>query len=384
MVPRAPRVPEATFQLNDAARLHALDILRGLALCGMILVHFHQHMRREVTGVEDLIPWAVWVLLEQKAWGTFAVLFGAGFALLLRRLEARGDPVVPIFLRRLATLALFGLVAELGFGFHILVEYALLGGVLLLVRRWPSRALLALAALSVCARPLFAAIAVRTNWPVEAVWTPAVREPLVEAVAAAARQADYATLFAARWRLFAGAWPRAWFDLLPTSNLALFILGLLAVRHRLFDEPKRHLRVILCWMMFGLLSWGFAWTVTARNPLLQDQWLCFTYMGAVVLLLAHRPVWMERLRFFGQAGRMALTNYMLQAIVLDVLGSGYGFGLRLQPTAYVATSALLFSAEAAFSRFWLSHHRFGPLEWLWRSATYARPVTARASAIPRR
>lgn len=346
----------------------------------MILVHFHQNMRLEVTGVEDLIPWGVWVLLEQKAWGTFAVLFGAGFALLLRRLEARGASPAPIFLRRLATLALFGLVADLCFGFHILVEYACLGGVLFLVRRWPSRALLALALLAVCARPLFAAIAARAGWPLEAVWMPAVRESLVVAVTAAARQGSYAALFAARWRLFAGTLPRAWFDLLPTANLALFILGLLAVRHRLFDEPKRHLRTILGWMAFGFLSWGFAWTVTARMPLaqhvplLQDQWLCFTYMGAVVLLLASRPAWMSRLRIFGDAGRMALTNYMLQAVVLDVLGSGYGFGLRLRPLAYVAATAILFGAEAAFSRFWLSRHRYGPLEWVWRSATYARLV----------
>lgn len=342
----------------------------------MILVHFHQNLRREVTGIEDLVPWGVWVLVEQKAWGTFAVLFGAGFALLLRRLEARGAPAAPIFLRRLATLALFGLVADLCFGFHILVEYACLGVVLFLVRRWPSRALLALAALTVCARPLFAAIAARAGWPLEAVWMPAIREPLVEAVTAAARQESYAALFAARWSLFAGTLPRAWFDLLPTANLALFILGLLAVRHRLFDDPKRHFRTILAWMAFGLVSWGFAWTVTAGFPLLQDQWLCFTYMGAVALLLAYRPVWMERLRLFGDAGRMALTNYMLQAVVLDALGSGYGFGLRLRPLAYVAATALLFGAEAGFSRFWLARHRHGPLEWIWRSATYARSAPA--------
>ena len=82
--------------LDDDSRLHALDILRGLALFGMILVHFHQRMRVEATGLEDLIGWAVWVLVEQKAWGVFAFLFGVGFAILLRRLEARGHPIVPI------------------------------------------------------------------------------------------------------------------------------------------------------------------------------------------------------------------------------------------------------------------------------------------------
>src|SRR5918995_3403870 len=103
-------------------RLHTLDILRGLALFGMILVHFHQKMRIEVTGLEDLIGWGVWILVEQKAWGIFAFLFGVGFAVLLRRLEARHAPIVPIYLRRLAGLAVFGLIAQVGFGFHILLE----------------------------------------------------------------------------------------------------------------------------------------------------------------------------------------------------------------------------------------------------------------------
>ena len=108
-------------------RLHTLDILRGLALFGMILVHFHQKMRIEVTGLEDLIGWGVWILVEQKAWGIFAFLFGVGFAVLLRRLEARKAPVVAIYLRRLAALAGFGVIAEVGFGFSILLAYAAWG-----------------------------------------------------------------------------------------------------------------------------------------------------------------------------------------------------------------------------------------------------------------
>ena len=113
--PSAPtRVAVSPAPLDADERLHALDILRGLALFGMILVHFHQKMRLEVTGLEDLIGWGVYVLVEQKAWGTFAFLFGVGFAVLLRRLEARHAPVLPIYLRRLATLACFGVVAEVG------------------------------------------------------------------------------------------------------------------------------------------------------------------------------------------------------------------------------------------------------------------------------
>jgi uncharacterized protein len=122
------------------------------------------------------------------------------------------------------------------------------------------------------------------------------------------------------------------------------------------------------------VSYGFG--------LIQDQWLCLAYVGGVVLLLAFRPVWLERLRAFGRAGRMALTNYMFQAIALDAISSGYGLNLKLRPYVYVVAAVALFSVEATFSAAWLSRFRFGPLEWIWRSATYANFQPLRKSLSP--
>jgi uncharacterized protein len=102
----------------------------------------------------------------------------------------------------------------------------------------------------------------------------------------------------------------------------------------------------------------------------------------VVLLLAYRPVCTARLAVFGQAGRMALTNYMVQAAVLDALASGYGFGLKLRPRVYVVGAVLLFVTEAWASRAWLASYRFGPLEWLWRMLTYARLPPLRRVVAP--
>src|SRR5215213_1169078 len=94
------RSPDRAVPAGPNERLHALDVLRGLALVFMILVHFHQFMRLESKGWQGLIGWGIWVGVEEKAWGTFALLFGAGLALLLRRLEARGASAVPILVRR--------------------------------------------------------------------------------------------------------------------------------------------------------------------------------------------------------------------------------------------------------------------------------------------
>lgn len=316
--------------------------------------------------------------------------------MLLRRLEARQAAVIPIYLRRLATLAVFGMVAEVGFGFQILFSYACWGVALLVIRRWSTRALLITAVLAACARPVLAELTALHTWWTGVATIPSARLALSQAVETAARQSDYVTLLSARWALFLGTLPHAWRDLLPDANLALFCIGLLAVRHRILDQPKHHVRLIVGWMAFGAFAWATSWLVLRNLPtlavpgtteplasglgVLQDQWLCFTYIGGVVLLLAYRPVWTARLAVFGWAGRMALTNYMVQAAVLDVLASGYGFGLKLRPYAYVPAAVLLFAAEAALSGVWLAHYRFGPLEWLWRTLTYARPQPLRAPA----
>jgi uncharacterized protein len=379
---------------TPGGRLDVLDILRGLAIAGMILVHWHQRIGSEAAGWQDAIAWAVWVLVEQKSWGTFAFLFGVGFAVLLRRLESRGEAVVPIYLRRLAALALFGVIAEVGFGFNVLFQYACWGLVLLAVRSWSTGALLGLAAVAASARPLVA------WWTGAMPWAP--HASLTEAVATAAKGADYGALVAARWALFLQARiPDTWPELLPDTNLVLFIIGLLALRHRVIEQPKRHLRLISGWMGFGLLAWATWWlglrhlasgireaAIASGFGLIQEQWLCFTYMGAVLLLLTYRPWWTERLALFGAAGRTALTNYLLQVAVVDVLASGYGLGLRLSPMRYVVGAGLMFTVQALASRAWVRRHRMGPLEWIWRVITYGRPqplrsVTPRSVDTPR-
>jgi len=378
-----PCRPPATLT-EFAGRIDALDILRGLAILGMIIVHFHQRMRLEVTGAEDLIGWGVWMLIEQKSWGTFAFLFGVGFALFLRGLEARGQPVVPIYLRRLAALAAFGLLAEVVFGFNILFEYACWGLVLLLVRSWPSRALLALAVVAVCARPL------ATWWA--GVPLPPPHPALSAAVGTAASGARYLPLLAARWAIFRANVPDTWAELLPDVNLALFLIGLLAMRHGLIDNPRAHRRLIFGAMAYGAVVWTAWWTVLrpladeasiGSSALIRgfgffdDQWLCLSYIGAVLLVLASRPAWTRRLALFGQAGRMALTNYIAQVAVVDLLASGYGAGLRLRPLLYLPAAVLLFFLLTFASRAWLTRFRMGPLEWAWRCVTYARlqPLT---------
>ena len=384
--------------------MHSLDILRGFALLGMILVHVHQHLEQPATGWEDVISWIIWVGVEQKSWATFAFLFGVGFALQLRRMEARGAPVTPLYLRRLLGLSLFGIPAYAMFGFRILLDYAFWGVPLLFIRRWSTRSLLVAALVSVSALPLLETARGAHEWSTlgreradaAAEARSASANPTWTALKTAEAQPSYPTLLAARLRAMRADYLR-WSFLVPGANLALFILGFLALRRGLFDSPKKHARMIVTFMAVGILSWAVWWLLLRdlstdfvpqriatqfRNGLgiVSEQWLAFTYIGGMVLLLAYRPAWERRFAGFGLAGRMALTNYLLQIAVLDVLSSGYGLDLRVRPAMVLLLAALIFGAEVGLSRLWLAHHRLGPAEWLWRSLTYGKPQPMRLPA----
>jgi uncharacterized protein len=75
---------------------------------------------------------------------------------------------------------------------------------------------------------------------------------------------------------------------------------------------------------------------------------------------------------FAWTGRMALTNYMIQIAILDLTFAKYALGVTVTPLVGLAMAIVLFVVDAAVSRWWLARFRSGPLEWMWRSITYAR------------
>ena len=78
---------------------------------------------------------------------------------------------------------------------------------------------------------------------------------------------------------------------------------------------------------------------------------------------------------------MALTSYMVQIAILDLLFSNYAVGVAITPLVGLAAAIALFLVDAGFSKWWLSRHRYGPLEWLWRCITYARWEPLRKESI---
>ena len=380
---------------SSAQRIETLDILRGMALFGMFVVHFHIHTP-EIGGIDDVIRTLVWRLVESKSHGTFAILFGAGFAIQLRRAEEQGRPLIARYLRRLAVLAGFGFVAHAFFGFNVLLGYAIWGVPLLLIRNWSTRRLILVAMLSAASVGLYHLAAhtylnlkggpdlVETTYGAQRAQAISTNN----ALDAAEAQPHYSVLLAARLRHMAWFYAQPFF-FMPGATITLFVVGMLLVRHRVFDEPRAHTRLLVGMMIFGLVSW------------IADNWL-LPVLGSRVARPVARPMADVhiprrrvaaaqsqsrsdlRLRPVANAGRMALTNYLLQIAALDLLFSGYALGLgELRPLYVPAAAVACFAVEMVFSTIWLSSFRFGPAEWLWRSLTYGQVQPLRHQQIVR-
>lgn len=389
----------AATPTDQPGRLHVLDVLRGIALLGMFLVHFSMFASGGAAA-DRVYQSGVSLLLEERFWAIFAMLFGVGFAVQLQRAEARGGSFVPNYLRRLAALAAFGFAAHAFFGFNVLLGYAVWALPLLLVRRWSVRMLVVAAVISAASWNIYATA--RTAYEVttkgetvvlaERAAKAAATQAFRKANADAQEATDYRTVLAARLEHMRWFYVQP-FSFLPVNTFTLFLLGLIAFRLGLFHEPERHRRLITALTIFGVVSvplsmWVFS-TLPAEPPtpflrgfiltrlqtgfgLLRPMWLAFAYMGVVLLLVAHNPQWLRRLGVFGWTGRMALTNYLIQVAILDLAFAKYALGLSVTPLVGLALALALFAANGLFSRWWLARFRYGPFEWLWRSITYAR------------
>jgi uncharacterized protein len=279
-------------------------------------------------------------------------------------------------------------------GFTILLDYAIWGVALFLVRNWSTRALLVLAVVAAMATTIVSitrqAVTISRLGPERAAVAAQARQQRAserwQLVRNAETTGSYSEAVRARWSHTRWQYLR-WEVFIPSSNLVLFILGLLAIRHGVFDDPLGKKRMIVTAMLIGLMSWGAAWWLLPKLPadatingvripfrfgmgIVSDQWLAITYIGAATLLLAHFPGAVRRLSLFGVAGRMALTNYVIQAALISWLAFGYGLSLQVRPYFVVLWTVGLFTALAVFSKLWLSRFAYGPLERIWRSLTY--------------
>jgi uncharacterized protein len=386
-----------------------MDVLRGVALFGVFLMNMVAFASAPIMATEQqllslpsapldfmLLEVLRWLFMD-KANTMFAFLFGLGFYLQMQRLEARDVDFGRIYLRRLTVLLVIGALHLLFlWPWDILHLYALAGFILFAMRGMPTRDLLGLG--------IVLALVGRTAQKTLAEFYPAgswtglpggyrdddvlVRQQLSES-------GDYGAMMGNffEWVFvdyFASGMIIGWL----CYALGRFLIGAWVGRHGWIERAREFLpgwrRVRGIALLAGFSLEGIA--ILLQYSTWIPEWPHREFMGECLHLLG-TPVLAAgyvaaivvayesgRLRRwfapFAWAGRMALTNYLAQSLVIGCGLFGVGPGLAL--AGKIGTSALAaivigtFAIQVAVSRWWLSRFAHGPAEWLWRTLTYGR------------
>jgi uncharacterized protein len=362
--------------VEASQRLEAIDILRGIALFGVLAVNLVTEFRvsifaqftatpPEPRAIDRIAMAFVHDGLELKAFALFSFLFGVGLAMQFERLSGTGRPLYWLR-RRLLVLLAFGLVhLLLVWNGDILTEYTVAGLIVLPLLR-ASRQALALAAAA-----LFALYVALPALPLPLAWPdPAWFAGHVEQANRVLRGGSWlqVTSFSLRELPF----------LLPLHvtifprTLGLFVLGMLAWRCGIFSRTAGY-RVHIAGLGCLLGAVGIALAVTDARWLSSLVPACLALAFAAAILYAVEfTAARALLRPFSAIGRMAFTSYIAQSLLFGWLFFGYGlgwFGL-LRPAPALALGIAVYALQMWLSLCWLRHYRFGPIEWLWRSLMY--------------
>lgn len=419
-------------------RVNSIDVLRGVAVLGMlggniVLFSWPVQINFDPNLLPGVTPWDVaffvikQILFDTKNGTIFAMLFGAGLVLMDIRARSRGIALAPLYLKRMFWLLLIGLVhAYFIWEGDVLTAYAFCGVLLMRLRRFSPRTLLAvtvsvmafsglfLYGMGVVMRALkptmerFAARLGDSTSAFDVEFRKATRE-LEELdrrpTPAEIRQqiTTYRSTYRAIIKHRAPILLEAQTIGFPTGIFSIVaprvILGMALMKWSVFSA-RRSRRFYLVMLVGGygvglcLLGLELRQTFSGGFSILETSfgalYLLKMYGGiaialghvAVVMLICRAGIFFEARRRLAAVGRMALSVYLADSIVCTTLFYGYGAGLfgAVHFPGLAAIVASLWAVQLAVCPYWMDRYQFGPAEWLWRSLAYGKPQPLRRVA----
>ena len=398
--------------LPVAERISAIDVLRGFSLFGIVVVNawffgLPLAVASGQTAVQakgaDAIAWFVVTgFFSFKFISIFSVLFGFGIAMQRARLLRRNGRAAGFLARRMAILAVFGLLhAGLLWYGDILFQYALVGMIMILLIQVPTtiRLWLGIGCLAVSMSgaflfgllPLFAPavgdvpdLTLRGLEAMEAADLDPTHPHWIPAEIAAYRDGPWtdALLFRSVTWGFASV---MFFLSYGWHVLGLVLVGSYFHDIGLFDADRRPLLGRLAiWgvaiglpvelTLAGLLQFGDPDIVQrAAISAVHDVASATLAIGIIgVVGRACAAGWMPASKPLAAVGRMSLSAYLLESVCFVLLMSFWGFAQfgRLGEMQLLGAAILVYCLVATACVLWSRRFRMGPMEWLWRAGSY--------------
>ncbi|HVM39123.1 MAG TPA: DUF418 domain-containing protein [Sphingomicrobium sp.] len=392
-------------------RLTSLDVVRGIAVMGILLANlpafglpepaYFSPLAWGGTAPADITAWFLnFVLVEGRMRGLFSLLFGASMLLIVERARDRHESGAAAHFRRMAVLFAIGLAhLYLVWWGDILAHYALVGAFAFLFTRaatptlvlWGLIFLTFSAAVGLGGYMTMLASAARDTPEAAATWASFAQgfgvPPRADIVAEIAAMKG-SWLDQLRWRWENALDPFRFLKIGGLQTLATMLLGMAAFRSGLLTgswERRRLARwaavcLLVSWTAYALLGLStmrsgfdqravFLASIVASEP--------FRVIGAIgyaalMVLLARRGGWLTAR--IAAVGRAAFSNYLGTSLLVTFIFYGWGLGMfgELGRAQLYLLAPLVWALMLLWSKPWLDRFAYGPLEWAWRSLSRGR------------
>ena len=386
-----------TPSLKPNTRIDVADILRGIAIGGIVLIHFIEQLNfymfpeasSQTMAVINQGVWdATFFLLAGKMYAIFSMLFGLSLFIQHDNQAQQGVDFRPRFLWRMVLLMLFGLFDLLFYNGDILTIYAVCGVFVVPFVRANNRVLVA-------AMVLFALQPIEIVYIIKGLLDPSTQSlnlgssELFKAILPAQAEGSWLDVAVAgiekgflvnfTWAIEHGR---------ATQTIFLFLLGILLGRKRLFYDEGNNIRIWKRVLVGSLCAFVVLFPLFKIVPEMVDiacvkkslkvmlnMWknlsMMLFYVSGVVLLY-YRTKARDILMKIAPYGKMSLTNYLLQSIIGGLVFYNWGLGMYRYSghTSSLLLGVVCVILQYIFCRWWLSGHTHGPFEALWRRLTW--------------
>jgi uncharacterized protein len=364
--------------IRPQQRIELIDALRGYALMGLFLIHMVEYFELYwANPVPSAVNSTFFFLFGGKAYAMFGLLFGVSFFILMEGQARRGVDFRARFVWRLLVLLALGYLHSLVYGGDILTILAITGLILVPLYRWRNASLLLVAAFFVLQGPMLLLHAVGFKWK------PPVHGLLMDAYASGS---FLDVLRVNAWNGQLGKWAfmtnsgRLW------NIVGLSLVGFVLGRTAFFTDSIRyrsmHRAALIVLLAFAIPLLSFKEKLTASfggavAERLFDSYtnislMLVTVMGLVLLYRFESAA--RVLRLLAPCGRMTLSMYILQSLLLVPFFYGFGAGAYawIGQAGSAALGVALWCIQVWLAHLWFRHHHYGPLEWVWRVTTFMR------------
>ncbi|RKR10020.1 uncharacterized protein C8C83_1685 [Flavobacterium sp. 90] len=371
--------------VEQSKRTAIVDILRGWALLGVAIgnygdfLHIGLQTKIKTDTVSNILQVFNQIFFAAKSWTLLTLLFGFGFAILINNVASKGKHPVLFFSWRMILLFVLAFIDSSFWLGDILKDYAFLGLLLLLFYKIPTKTLAIICSVLFLSIPFWAAYVSQINIVHPEITTNPEYLKLYHS-------GNWIDFF--RFNLLASYYEQIIIPgYLITAHIVMFtcmLFGFLLQRIAFFNrlnEMKKLLKYVLyislsCAIIIALIFiLGEKNKATFLEYFVPAYWVILStmiFIASGICLFYINNKLKTIFKYFSAAGKMTLTNYIVQNILAAFIFSGIGLGIgnSMPYWFYFSLAIFIFIIQLFISKWWLSKYNYGPIEWLWRSASY--------------